>query len=507
MSTPRLPASLRSFSGLFLLAAAFVVLFAPTVGSGFVLDDFFHLERVTRGAGLSTLDYCIRTDDTGLRLWWLPHGVEIRFFRPLLLLFLRGEARCFGLHAAPFHVVSLALHALNMLLCFLIGRRLGLAERFAATAAMAWGVSIHTVAAVGWISAQSELLAAAFVLGAVYCFLRSGGWLVVSGLLVVLALLTRETAVAAPLLMLALRPRNAPRWFLPALVLLMAAYIVLRIRFIPMPPPPYGEPVHSFGDVPRIFGRMLRYVAGAALGIPVLPLVLERTRDLAAVALVGGLATVALLRVTRERTGMWWFIAALLPCLLVMPTSMYLYVAACGVFWLLGRALQDGSRAARVWMTWLVVTGIAGHILAAGFVRELSLSIKEARNGLIAQAATDAVLVEAPWWSYCLPAAARLKDPSFHTTVHLVSVSPALRGARAEVRWKSPRQFDVVRPNGFFHSPFERFFLFDGDPCAAAGTIVRVTPQCANGAPVLLGVTTDAAVFVFDGWRMVASHP
>jgi hypothetical protein len=116
------------------------------------------------------------------------------------------------------------------------------------------------------------------------------------------------------------------------------------------------------GDVLRIVVKVLRYVAGAALGLPVLPLVLDRARDLVAIALVGVAAMVAFLRVSPQggRRAMCWFVAALAPYLLLMPTSMYLYMATCGVFWLwVARCRTAAERHVR--MTWLIAGGIAGH--------------------------------------------------------------------------------------------------------------------------------------------------
>ena len=525
--------------------AALLLLLVPYLRVGFVLDDFLHLERVVRGAGWAALDYRIRSDDLGIQIWWLPGGVEFHFLRPLVLLLLKLEAGGFGLHPLPFHAVSIALHMGNVLLCGAIGRRLGLSASAARLAALAWGVSIHAVAAVGWVSGQSELLVACFVLSAVFAYLRGmetgqRRWRVLSIAALALGLLSKESAVVGPLLVLAAHraARSVPlvrsagakstAWYPASLVVLVGLYLAVRFVVLdfPAPPPPYFDAGRSVGDVARLAIKTLRYAAGATFGIPVLPLVLDRGPATIAVAAAGVTACVLNVRLSRRRAPweLGWFVAALAPYLLVMPTSLYLYLALCGVYWLIARAVQRGSVVAGVLAGWLVVSGVAGHVIAGVAFPRVVSEIRAATSALqesVVPDGRDVVLVNAPFWSYALPSLLRLEDPPRDIRLHVVSFSPEFRGGAARAQWTSGGSLLVAGPpGGFFRSPVERFFQFGANPCGGkpdAEPVVVVTCGGSGGDtrhPEALVVELRdrvpggrPVVLAFDGWTAREIRP
>lgn len=122
-----------------------------------------------------------------------------------------------------FHLFNIAVHALNAVLLFLIGRRLcerWFGERDAAryggaalAAALLFALHPAQTEAVTYVSGRSVSLAASFYLGALLVYLRGGHWSV-SSLLFVLAAATRETAVTLPavLLLCELCSRDRPGW-------------------------------------------------------------------------------------------------------------------------------------------------------------------------------------------------------------------------------------------------------------------------------------------------------
>ncbi|MBO9367041.1 MAG: hypothetical protein J7466_20075, partial [Roseiflexus sp.] len=92
------------------------------------------------------------------------------FYRPLVWLLLWSEWRLFGFDARAFHMLSLALHTLNATLTGALAYRLIKAQSplasivgFIGTALF---VALHPAPfeAVVWVSAQSELLAALWLL-------------------------------------------------------------------------------------------------------------------------------------------------------------------------------------------------------------------------------------------------------------------------------------------------------------------------------------------------------
>ncbi|MFN8502859.1 hypothetical protein [Kouleothrix sp.] len=214
----------------------------------FAADDYQWLLNV-RGLGATAL----------LRAAFDP-AAQTHFFRPLVWLLFGAQVRAFGLDPRGFHAVSLALHLLNAGLLGWLAYRLTNGQRPSAKgesapsftsglapAVVAAGiVALHPAPfeAVVWVSAQSELLAAALLLLALHLWLpgRAGApgpvspRLLAATLALGLALLAKESAVIGlPLLVLlgacapgTRLPAGAPRarlapYLLPTLLTLAYA--------------------------------------------------------------------------------------------------------------------------------------------------------------------------------------------------------------------------------------------------------------------------------------------
>jgi len=119
--------------------------------------------------------------------------------------------------AFGFHLVNVALHALNTVLIFFIGKRVTASwltgSGTALAAALLFALHPAQTEAVTYISGRSSSLMASFYLGALLVHLRGGHW-ALSAILFVLALATRETAVTLPaaLLLYELCRRERPDW-------------------------------------------------------------------------------------------------------------------------------------------------------------------------------------------------------------------------------------------------------------------------------------------------------
>lgn len=155
-----------------LVAGLMLSAYRDLPGRPFAADDYQWLLNVR---DLSPAELLRRAFDT---------GEQTHFYRPLVWLLLWAQVRLFGLDPAGFHAVSLALHAFNAALtAWLVwrllarewppgaGRRLSL-SLLAPALAFAF-VALHPAPfeAVVWISAQSELLAAALLLVALHLWL------------------------------------------------------------------------------------------------------------------------------------------------------------------------------------------------------------------------------------------------------------------------------------------------------------------------------------------------
>ncbi len=138
------------------------------------------------------------TSDTELANYWTP----------LTTLSHMLVVECFGREAGPHHLVSVMIHAINVLLFFLLLLRLVPEARLAACALPALLFAIHPVhvESVAWITERNDVLGGAFWLLGLHAWtsysrrpslLRYGGVLVIFAL----GLLAKPTLVTFPLVL------------------------------------------------------------------------------------------------------------------------------------------------------------------------------------------------------------------------------------------------------------------------------------------------------------------
>lgn len=111
----------------------------------------------------------------------------------------------FGFNPAGYHLISLLLHAAVSAMVFLVVREFYREPAVPFAAALLFAAHPIHVEAVAWISAYPELMCSFFSLLAIWLHLRADTrrWMQVSaGLAFLLALLAKEIAVAAPLVLL-----------------------------------------------------------------------------------------------------------------------------------------------------------------------------------------------------------------------------------------------------------------------------------------------------------------
>jgi hypothetical protein len=148
---PRRIRSTRLF-GWALCVAVTASVFALTLRDGFGSDDFTWLAWARR-AGLA--------DILGaFKLWKVGHEM------PLMHVAFSLQYSLFGLHASGYRLMSIGVHAINVILVYEIGRRILRSPRPALLAALLFAVQPAHSQAVMWDGAVQHLLATAFYLGA-----------------------------------------------------------------------------------------------------------------------------------------------------------------------------------------------------------------------------------------------------------------------------------------------------------------------------------------------------
>lgn len=148
--------------GLAVLLAA--VAYSQGIATGFASDDYGWLRHAVRGE----LGW-----DSAFRL--ANHSNSLPFETVLYQL----KFTLFGFNPAGYHLFALAGHVLNVLLLYLLARRLKLSAELAAVASVAGAVMAAGAQAVYWMSGDPHVWATAATLGALILYIDhsvQGGW-------------------------------------------------------------------------------------------------------------------------------------------------------------------------------------------------------------------------------------------------------------------------------------------------------------------------------------------
>jgi len=225
--------------GMLLVVAATYFLYAPVTAFSFVYDDIFQIVQNPRIDSWNSLPSYLTQ-----HFWAHVPGTPANLYRPLVLVWFLINNAVFSHEASGWHLTTLLVHLLVTSLVFLLARRLLTNAWTAIAVAALFALHPIHVESVAWVSAVTEPLCAAWFLTAIIFYLKyrenSGqkAWLFASIGCYVAALLTKETAVALPVLLLVYerfdrtsRIREHGRRILPYFVTL-AAYLIVRWRIL-----------------------------------------------------------------------------------------------------------------------------------------------------------------------------------------------------------------------------------------------------------------------------------
>jgi hypothetical protein len=227
-----------------IVALAAAAVYARSVGFAFVYDDIWVVLNNTLLHSPSRWPQILATP-------WQPHGL----YRPLTSLTFAFDWALGGGAPGRFHLVNLLLHAAASALVYALASR-WLPRPGALAAGLLFALHPVHVEAVANVVGRAELLATLCTLAAALLYLRHGDRVRTTGRvpwgtalatlgLVLLALASKESAFAAPALLLLLdwlreraagrpfRVRRDPQWALwLAVVALTAAWLALRAHIL-----------------------------------------------------------------------------------------------------------------------------------------------------------------------------------------------------------------------------------------------------------------------------------
>lgn len=360
------------------------------------------------------------------------------YYRPLFGMSYAAVARGFGIRPAPFHALSLVLHAVVSLLVALGARRLGVSAGAALFAGMVFAVHPVHVESVAWIAAQVDLLCAFFALVAILAALRvrddpAPGLhrLAAAPLAFFLACLTKETGAGLLLVLLAVEAhargpaRLRVRRLAPLLVALAAA-LALRLHALHgLAPRDY----RAAASAPEalllglaLLGRYLRLLVFPAPAYVFASL--EVPASLFAPAVLLGLASAAALGLALWRLRLYpaAFVSLVTLAAFLAPAlfanrigganfaERYLYLPSIGFAWLVGlgadAALRRRSGAVRPAATVLGALALAALALVTARRTEayrddrtfFRAAVQSAPDSVIVRNNLGAVLAAADDW-------------------------------------------------------------------------------------------------------------
>lgn len=243
---------MRLASGVATLVVAFLFIYVPDVGHGFIKDDFAWI-RASRTADASEL-LALFTANTG-------------FYRPLVSLSFAADHVVWNLNPLGYGFTNLALFGACTVLLFALARQLGLSPAAAVLGTAVWAFNFHAVnMALLWLSGRTSLLVTLFSISTARALLR--GSHLFAGLFSLGAMLAKEEAALLPALFTAffvldqpsgkvatrLRHGLALCWPLWVSLLIYAALRLQSGAFGPLDAPSY----YQFSFSP---GLILRNVA------------------------------------------------------------------------------------------------------------------------------------------------------------------------------------------------------------------------------------------------------
>ena len=188
-----------------------ILLHVAAAGFGFCLYDDQH--QIVHN---QTLEWSLAPGYFVHDVWRFAQPLYRNFYRPVFLLWLLINWKLFAMNAVAWHLVQLLLHACVALLVWRLARHLLRDEFAAGVAGVVFAVHPAHVESAVWLSGSTEPLVAFFFLASFLAYLRSRGectpddftksgarvWWLLSGLLALPALFSKETALALPGLIL-----------------------------------------------------------------------------------------------------------------------------------------------------------------------------------------------------------------------------------------------------------------------------------------------------------------
>ncbi|MGI9104081.1 MAG: tetratricopeptide repeat protein [Terriglobales bacterium] len=205
------PDAARVLVVLALLLAA--LSYVNTLRANFVYDDF---PQIVNNPRVHTWAHGERVFSE--HVWSQLIGQPGNYYRPIFIFWLMGNYSLFGLHPMGWHATTVLLHLLVTGMVYVLLRRLTRDRVMAGIGTVIWAMHPTHIETVAWISGVPDSLLGIFLIGSFLTFVRAreaeqrrGWWMAASVVLYALGMMSKETGMMLPLILLAYDWLLAPK--------------------------------------------------------------------------------------------------------------------------------------------------------------------------------------------------------------------------------------------------------------------------------------------------------
>lgn len=225
--------------------------YANTLQNDWAYDDWFQVSKNKQITSYSNIPKTF-TQSVWQFMDETKRETNGLYYRPIFNSALIIEYQLFGQKVWAWHLVSVLLHLIVVLLVYALARAWNSDKRVAAIAALIFGVHPVHAEAVAWISSSPDLFASIFVIASLLSYEKARGahirlrmnWICASLVFALLAMFSKEQAVMLPFVIAAreifddrdaLKTKlkqaafRATLFLAPAFIYLTARYLVLNL--------------------------------------------------------------------------------------------------------------------------------------------------------------------------------------------------------------------------------------------------------------------------------------
>jgi len=181
----------------------------PYLTSPFYYDDFFFVSLIEKNLPYNEFVgfWAVNLEEVKSfeSIWWRDAGTNVQFLRPVPSYIISSSLKLLGRDAVlPLHLFSIILHSCVAFTVLLLFNRLSKRYPVSITAGFLFLICVHHSGTIAWISAMTDIIAVLFMNLCLYYYIKqkeSPRWFYIflSNLFLILALLSKETAVIAPI--------------------------------------------------------------------------------------------------------------------------------------------------------------------------------------------------------------------------------------------------------------------------------------------------------------------